>query len=86
MKKMSKLWIETGKGPLYILGDDAVEIIVPPGLTIGTDCGPLPGQKLPDLPPIEYDMSKEEAEAIREGIVKSAELRLKLGAPPMEEM
>lgn len=83
---MSDLWIETGKGPLYIQGDDAVELIVPPGLTIGIDCGPLPGQKLPDLPPIEYDMSEEEAEEIRKEIAKNAELRQKLGTPPVEGM
>ena len=55
------------------------EIIIPPGLTIGIDCGPLPGQKLPDLPPIEYDLSEEEAEEIRKKIAKSLRIRLKLG-------
>ena len=28
---MSVLWIETDKGRVYIDGDDAVEMIVPPG-------------------------------------------------------
>lgn len=78
MSEKSKLWIETGKGRLYIQGDDAVEIIVPPGLTIGIGCGPLPGQKLPDLPPIEYDMNEEEVEEIRESIVKGIRIRLKM--------
>ena len=76
---MSDLYIETDKGRIYIIGDDAVELIVPPGLTIGIDCGPLPGQKLPDLPPIEYDISEEEAEEIREAIAEGLRIRLKMG-------
>lgn len=79
MSEKSKLWIETDKGRLYIQGDDAVEIIAPPGVTIGLDCGPLPGQKLPDLPPIEYDLSEEEAEEIREKIAEGIRIRLKMG-------
>ena len=37
-----------------------------------------------EIPQIESNMTEEEAEAIREEIVKSAELRQKLGAPPVE--
>lgn len=77
MSEKSKLWIETGKGRLYIQGDDAVEIIVPPGLTIGIDCGPLPGQKLPDLPPIEYDLSEEQLRELREELMKGIGSRMK---------
>ncbi len=79
MSEKIKLWIETDKGRLYIHGDNAVEMIVPPGLTIGIDCGPLPRQKLPDLPPIEYDLSEEEAEEIRKAIAESIRIRLKMG-------
>lgn len=39
-----------------------------------------------EIPPIVSDMTEEEAEAIREEIVNSAELRQKLGAPPVEGM
>lgn len=38
------------------------------------------------IPQIESDMSEEEAEAIRKEIAKNAELRQKLGAPPVEGM
>ena len=75
MSEKIKLWIETDKGRLYILGDNAVEMIVPPGYEIHLE----PGQKLPDLPPIEYDMSEEEAEEIRKDIAESIRIRLMLG-------
>ena len=71
---MSDLWIKTDKGRVYIQGDNAVEMIVPPGYEIHLE----PGQKLPDLPPIEYDMSEEEAEEIREAIVKGIRIGLKM--------
>lgn len=74
MSEKTKLWIETDKGRLYIQGDNAVEMIVPPGYEIHLE----PGQKLPDLPPIEFDMSEEEAEEIREAIVKGIRIRLKM--------
>lgn len=38
-----------------------------------------PGQKLPDLPPIEFDLSEEEAEEIRKAIAESIRIELKLG-------
>ena len=75
MTGKTKHWIETDKGRLYIHGDDAVELIVPPGYEIHIE----PGQKLPDLPPIEYDMSEEEAEERREKIVKGIRIRMKMG-------
>lgn len=75
MSEKIKLWIETDKGRLYIHGDNAVEMIVPPGYEIHIE----PGQKLPDLPPIEYDMSEEEAEEIRKDIAESIRIRLKMG-------
>ena len=84
---MSDLRIKTDKGPLYIHGDDAVEMIVPPGYKPENDpalAESLPD--LPDLPPIMYDVSAEEAEEIRKAIAKSIELRLKSGTPPMEGM
>ena len=81
---MSDLWIKTGKGRMYILGDDAVEMIVPPGYKLRQEL--IPAESLPSLPPIVSDMSEEEAEAIRKEIEKNAELRRKLGVPPMEGM
>lgn len=39
-----------------------------------------------EIQPIVSDMSEEEAEVIRKEIVKSAELRQKLGTPPVEGM
>ena len=75
MSEKSKLWIETNKGRLYILGDGALEIIVPPGYEIHLE----PGQKLPDLPPIEYDLSAEEAEKLREDIAEGIRIGMKMG-------
>ena len=75
MSEEIKLWIETDKGRLYIQGDNAVEMIVPPGYEIHLE----PGQKLPDLPPIESDLSEEEAEEIREAIAEGIRIRLKMG-------
>ena len=75
MSEKTKHWIEIGKGRLYIHGDDAVELIVPPGYEISIESE----RKLPDLPPIEYDMSEEEAEELREKIAEEIRIRLKMG-------
>lgn len=58
---MSDLYIDTDKGRLYITGDNAVEMIVPPGYKIQLELVRDQVQKLPDIPPIEYDMSEAEA-------------------------
>jgi len=85
---MSDLWIETDKGRLYINGDDAVEMIVPPGYKPENDPVLIESliERLPDLPPIMYDVSEEQAKDIAEEIAKSIELRMKSGASPVEGM
>ena len=83
---MSVLWIETDKGRLYINGDDAVEMIMPPGYKPENDPVLIESliERPPKLPPIVVDVSEEEAEAIAEKISKSIELRMKSGVPPVE--
>ena len=67
---MSDLYIETDKGRLFIIGDGAKEIFVPPGCTIHV-------YELPDttptlnIPPIIMEMDEEQAKEIRETIAKS---------------
>ena len=67
---MSNLYIETDKGRLFIMGDDAKEIFVPPGCTIHV-------LEMPDvtsmvnIPPIICEMDEETAKEITEMIVKS---------------
>ena len=67
---MSDLYIETDKGRLFIIGDDAKEIFVPPGCTINV-------LEMPDttptinIPPITCEMDEEQAKEIRETIVKN---------------
>lgn len=81
---MSNLWIETDKGRLYIQGDDAVEMIIPPGYKLQLEL--IPVNRLPDIPPITANLSEEQAKEIAEEIRKSIELRLTSGVPPMEGM
>lgn len=67
---MSDLYIETDKGRVFIIGDDAKEIFVPPGCTIHV-------LEMPDvtptlnIPPITCEMDEENAKEITEMIVKS---------------
>ena len=67
---MSDLYIETDKGRVFIIGDDAKEIFVPPGCTIHV-------LEMPDvtptlnIPPITCEMDEETAKEITEMIVKS---------------
>lgn len=62
-------YIETDKGRLYIHGDDAVEMIVPPGYKPENE--PVPAENLPKLPSIIANVSDEEAEAIAEKIAQN---------------
>lgn len=71
---MSDLYIETDKGRVYIMGDDAKEIFIPPGCTIHV-------WEMPDvtptlnIPPITCEMDEETAKEITEMIVKNFRYR-----------
>ena len=71
---MSDLYIETDKGRLFIIGDGAKEIFVPPGCTIRV-------YEMPDttptinIPPINCEMDEETAKEITEMIVKNIRYR-----------
>lgn len=71
---MSDLYIETDKGRLFIMGDDAKEIFVPPGCTIHV-------LEMPDvtptlnIPPITCEMDEETAKEIRDAIAKNLRYR-----------
>ena len=85
MKKRPKLWIKTGKGPLYIQGDDAVELIMPEEPFRLSDRQP-PEQVFPrESLLVTFDISQDGDVAIVEEISKSIELRLKSGVPLTEE-
>lgn len=72
---MSDLYIETDKGRLFIIGDGAKEIFVPPGCTIHV-------YEMPDItptiniPPINCEMDEETAKEITEMIVKNIRNRM----------
>lgn len=72
---MSDLYIETDKGRLFIMGDDAKEIFVPPGCTIHVlempDVTPMV-----NIPPITCEMDEETAKEITEMIVKNIRNRM----------
>lgn len=67
------------KGRLYIHGDDAVEMIVPPGFKPEND--PALAESLP----VTFDINWDGDEAIVKEIAKSIELRLKSGTQLTEE-
>ena len=71
---MSDLYIETDKGRLFIIGDDAKEIFVPPGCTIHVYEMPDTTPTL-NLPPINCEMDEETAKEIRETIAKNLRYR-----------
>lgn len=76
---MSDLYIETEKGRLYIRGDNAVEMIVPPGFKPEND--PAFAESLP----VTFDINWDGDEVVVEEISKSIELRLKSGTQLTEE-
>ena len=71
---MSDLYIETDKGRVFIMGDEAKEIFVPPGWTIHTYDLP---KDMPEwnIPPITIEMDEEQAKEIRETIAKNLRYR-----------
>lgn len=74
---MSDLYIDTDKGRLYIIGDNAQEIFVPPGCTIHVY---NPKEDIPHLniPPIIFDMSETDAKEIQDLIAKSVRQQVKI--------
>lgn len=79
---MSDLYIETPKGRIYIIGDNSEEIIIPRGYKIhvyDTLNDNDVANVLPNIPPIEFDMSEEEAEEFRKKIAESIRIRQKMG-------
>ena len=71
---MSDLYIETDKGRIFIIGDGAKEIFVPPGCTIHVlempDVTPMV-----NIQPIICEMDEEQAKEIRETIAKNLRYR-----------
>ena len=67
---MSDLYIDTDKGRLYIIGDNAQEIFVPPGCTIHVYD---PKEDIPriNIPPIIFDMSETDVKEIQDQIAES---------------
>ena len=72
---MSDLYIETDKGRLFIMGDDAKEIFVPPGWTIHTYDLP---KDVPEwnIPPITIEMDEETVKEITDMITKNIRNRM----------
>lgn len=78
---MSDLYIETPKGRIYIIGDNSEEIIIPRGYKIHVydtlnENGVV--NALPNIPPIEGDMSEEDIKVFQEKLLKSIKLQAKI--------
>lgn len=72
---MSDLYIETDKGRVFIIGDDAKEIFVPPGCTIHV-CEMPDATPTLNIPPITYEMDEETVKEITEMIVTNVRNRM----------
>lgn len=78
---MSDLYIETPKGRIYIIGDNSEEIIIPRGYKIhvyDTLNDNDVANVLPNIPPIEFDMSEEDIKELQEKIQESIKLQVKI--------